>query len=280
MRTSPYAVVLLDEFEKAHPDVHKLFLPVFDDGRLTDAQGRTVDFSETVIILTSNVGPASRAEPPRARMGFVEQEGAPDPPGDLLAEALARAFPPELRNRIQKVVAFKPLSRETAARVLEKVVGRVNQALGEKGLALELTPGAASSSSTAAERGVRGPRLERAFRELVEVPLSRLLLEGGAAAGGRLRVVVEGEGLGFEREARRELRPSSLALASPGRAGPGASARLAGARAFRGATGRYGPAKRVTPGPTCGACISARSGSPASTFRTAVSTTRTSTSPT
>ena len=160
-----------------------------------------MDFSETVIILTSNVGPATRAEPPRARMGFVEQEGAPDPPGDLLAEALARAFPPELRNRIQKVVAFKPLSRETAARVLEKVVGRINQALGEKGLALELTPGARElvlDRGWSEEFGARA--LERAFRELVEVPLSRLLLEGGAAAGGRLRVVVEGEGLGFERE--------------------------------------------------------------------------------
>jgi ATP-dependent Clp protease ATP-binding subunit ClpC len=199
VRTNPYSVVLFDEVEKAHRDVHKLFLQVFDEGRLTDSLGRTADFSETLIIMTSNVGVPAELMPRRPAIGLVKGKSQPKAKaGDVYTGAIARLFPPELRNRIQKVVVFQPLSRETLSRIVDKIVARTNEALSVKGVRIELSGGARElilDRGSSEEYGARA--LERAFHDLVEEPLSHVILGKKAVRGRQFIVARDGDQLAF-----------------------------------------------------------------------------------
>jgi ATP-dependent Clp protease ATP-binding subunit ClpB len=157
VRRRPYSVVLLDEIEKAHNEVFDVLLQILDDGRLTDGHGRTVDFRNTVVIMTSNI---------------------------RSADALHEHFRPEFLNRIDEVVVFEPLSRDQLAEIVELQLVRVRERLAERGIELELTPGAKEFLAEAGWDPAFGARpLKRAIQRHVENPLALRLLEGGFAEG-------------------------------------------------------------------------------------------------
>ncbi len=185
VRRRPYSVVLLDEIEKAHPDVFNLFLQVLDDGRITDGQGRTVNFSNTLIILTSNIG---------SQLILEEKDPARRERG--IQEALRRAFRPEFLNRIDEIVTFANLEREQVGIILKHLVEQLNARIRERGLIVELTP---EAESWLVERGFDrdfGARpLKRLFQREVQDRLAVLLLEGGFKPGIPVRVGVDSEGI-------------------------------------------------------------------------------------
>jgi ATP-dependent Clp protease ATP-binding subunit ClpB len=171
VRRRPYSVVLLDEIEKANPDVFNVLLQILDDGRLTDGQGRTVDFRNTVLIMTSNV---------------------------RSAEAMRDVFRPEFLNRIDEIVEFHPLSREQIGDIVGLQLGRVEGRLAERGLRLELTDAAKEALAEAGWDPTYGARpLKRAIQRLLENPLALRLLEGEFAEGDTVRVDAGGDGLTF-----------------------------------------------------------------------------------
>jgi ATP-dependent Clp protease ATP-binding subunit ClpB len=173
VRRRPYSVVLLDEIEKAHPEVFDVLLQILDDGRLTDGQGRTVDFRNTVIVMTSNI---------RA------------------AEALRDVFRPEFLNRIDEIVEFHPLSRDQLADIVELQLERLRARLAERGLALELTDSAKELLAEAGWDPTYGARpLKRAIQRMVENPLALRLLEGDFEEGDAVRVHARDEELVFEK---------------------------------------------------------------------------------
>ena len=173
VRRRPYSVVLLDEIEKANPEVFNILLQVLDDGRLTDGQGRTVDFRNTVLIMTSNV----RSE-----------------------EAMREVFRPEFLNRIDEIVEFEPLTREQIGELVELQLARLRDRLAERGLNLELTDAAKEHLAEAGWDPTYGARpLKRAIQRLVENPLALRLLEGEFEEGDTVRVDVKGGELVFEK---------------------------------------------------------------------------------
>jgi ATP-dependent Clp protease ATP-binding subunit ClpB len=171
VRRRPYSVVLLDEIEKAHPDVFNVLLQILDDGRLTDGQGRTVDFRNTVLIMTSNV---------------------------RSAEAMTEVFRPEFLNRIDEIVEFHPLSKEQIGEIVGLQLGRVESRLAERGIRLELTDAAKETLAEAGWDPTYGARpLKRAIQRLLENPLALRLLEGEFVEGDVVRVDAEGGELSF-----------------------------------------------------------------------------------
>jgi len=177
VRRRPYSVILLDEIEKAHAEVFDVLLQVLDDGRLTDGQGRTVDFRNTVLIMTSNV---------------------------RSIDALRDVFRPEFLNRIDEVIEFQPLSKEQIAEIVELQLGRLRERLAERRIELELTDPAKEALAEAGWDPAYGARpLKRAIQRLVENPLALRLLEGDFADGDTIRVDAEDGEIRFEKlEAR------------------------------------------------------------------------------
>ena len=169
VRRKPYSVVLLDEVEKAHPDVFNVLLQVLEDGRLTDSQGRTVDFRNTVIVMTSNLGSVQIQE----LMGDREAQQA------AVMDAVGQHFRPEFINRIDEVVVFDPLAREQIAGIAEIQLQRLRKRLAERDLQLQLSPEAMDKLVAVGYDPVYGARpLKRALQRWVENPLSQLILQG------------------------------------------------------------------------------------------------------
>jgi ATP-dependent Clp protease ATP-binding subunit ClpB len=177
VRRRPYCVILLDEIEKAHAEVFDVLLQVLDDGRLTDGQGRTVDFRNTVLIMTSNV---------------------------RTADALRDVFRPEFLNRIDEVIEFQPLTREQIGEIVELQLARLRDRLAERRIELELTDAAKEALAEAGWDPAYGARpLKRAIQRLVENPLALRLLEGEFADGDAIRVDAEDGEIRFEKVADR-----------------------------------------------------------------------------
>ena len=173
VRRRPYSVVLLDEIEKAHNEVFDVLLQILDDGRLTDGHGRTVDFRNTVVIMTSNL---------------------------RSADAMREFFRPEFLNRIDEVVEFEPLTREQLGEIVEFQLQRLRARLAERGLAIELTEAAKEHVAEAGWDPTYGARpLKRALQRLVENPLALQLLEGGFGEGDTVRLDVRDGELTFEK---------------------------------------------------------------------------------
>jgi ATP-dependent Clp protease ATP-binding subunit ClpB len=163
-------VILFDEIEKAHPDVFNILLQILDDGRLTDSQGRTVDFRNTVIIMTSNAGSQIILE--RGTADWAEVETA-------VLGALRHSFRPEFLNRVDDIVVFRPLSKAQLEEIVELQLTRLRQLLAERKLTLELTPEAKHALTSEGYDPTYGARpLKRAIQRLIQNPLSLAILGG------------------------------------------------------------------------------------------------------
>ena len=193
IRRRPYSVVLFDEIEKAHPDVFNVLLQILDDGRLTDSQGRTVDFRNTVLILTSNIG--SQLLLDAEAVGWEQTE-------TKVLDMLRQTFKPEFLNRVDDVIIFRPLSHDDIAKIVEIQLKRVERLMAERKLGIELTPAAKQLIVTEGYDPVYGARpLKRAIQRLVQNPLALAVLEGKYSEGDRIRVdrAKDAERLVFER---------------------------------------------------------------------------------
>ena len=200
VRRHPFRVVLFDEIEKAHPDVFNILLQILEDGRLTDGHGRVVDFRNTLVIMTSNLG---TGEMGRQGMGF-HRDGDPSTDAERrrasIEEALKKTFRPELLNRIDEMVIFEPLSREQIKRIVDLLLAEVQRRLEERGIRIEASDGAREWLSREGFDPVFGARpLRRAVQRYVENPLSRRILAGEFTGGDVIRVDATSEGLVFER---------------------------------------------------------------------------------
>ncbi|AIN60274.1 MULTISPECIES: ATP-dependent chaperone ClpB [Pseudomonas] len=188
VRRKPYSVVLLDEVEKAHPDVFNVLLQVLEDGRLTDSHGRTVDFRNTVIVMTSNLGSAQIQE----LAGDREAQRA------AVMDAVGAHFRPEFINRIDEVVVFEPLGREQIAGITEIQLGRLRGRLAERELSLSLSPEALDKLIAVGYDPVYGARpLKRAIQRWIENPLAQLILAGEFLPGAAITAKVEGDEIVF-----------------------------------------------------------------------------------
>ena len=185
VRRRPYQVILLDEIEKAHPDVFGILLQVLDDGRLTDGQGRTVDFRNTVVIMTSNVGGGLISTV--AGTSETERDIAYETMKAQLSEALRLQFRPEFLNRIDEVIVFHALTDAELAAIVDLLVADLTHRLASQDLALELTPAARRLIGHEGRDSAYGARpLKRTIQRLVENPLARELIAGRFRAGDRI----------------------------------------------------------------------------------------------
>ncbi|KAA0694899.1 ATP-dependent chaperone ClpB [Halopseudomonas laoshanensis] len=182
VRRKPYSVILLDEVEKAHPDVFNVLLQVLEDGRLTDSQGRTVDFRNTVIVMTSNLGSAQ----------IQELVGDPEAQHAAVMDAVGQHFRPEFINRIDEVVVFEPLGKEQIAGIAGIQMQRLGVRLAERELKLELTDEALEKLIAVGYDPVYGARpLKRAIQRWIENPLAQRILSGDFAPGVTIKAKVE-----------------------------------------------------------------------------------------
>ena len=188
VRRKPYSVILLDEVEKAHPDVFNILLQVLEDGRLTDSHGRTVDFRNTVIVMTSNLGSSQ----------IQELVGDPDAQRAAVMDAVSNHFRPEFINRIDEVVVFDPLARDQIAGIARIQLGRLQQRLAERELTLELSDEAMDKLVAIGYDPVYGARpLKRAIQRWIENPLAQSILSGAFEPGCVIVGKVEGDEIHF-----------------------------------------------------------------------------------
>jgi ATP-dependent Clp protease ATP-binding subunit ClpC len=179
VRRRPYRLVLFDEIEKAHPEVWNALLQILDDGRLTDGQGRVVDFRNTVLIMTSNLGTEFVRK--SGSLGFVSQYGSNEEreSHEKITKALQSTFRPEFLNRIDEIITFSPLSREDMAQIVDLQMKEVQERMSEHGLTVELTPAARQwLANEGFDPGFGARPLRRALQKYVESPLSVSLLRG------------------------------------------------------------------------------------------------------
>ena len=196
IRRRPYSLILLDEIEKAHPDVFNILLQVLDDGRLTDGHGRTVDFRNAVLVMTSNLG--------SARVQSLTNAGREDRIRAAVMEEVEREFRPEFVNRIDDVVVFASLKKDDMAAIAEIQLGRLRSRLEEQDLGLDMDSDAVAALVEQGYDPVFGARpLKRAMQRLLENPLSAALLEGRFLPGQTIAVSHDGEAMRFAAVGRR-----------------------------------------------------------------------------
>jgi ATP-dependent Clp protease ATP-binding subunit ClpA len=177
----PHCVLLLDEIEKAHPDIYNILLQVMDYGKLTDNNGKTIDFRNVILIMTTNAGAAELAKPP---MGFERETRV-----DEDSEAINRMFSPEFRNRLDAIVPFQPLKPETVAKVVDKFVAQLEAQLTEKNVTIQLTDNARSHLAEIGYDPAMGARpLARVIQEKIKKPLAEEVLFGELVNGGIAKV--------------------------------------------------------------------------------------------
>ncbi len=196
VRQRPYSVVLFDEIEKAHPDVFNILLQILEEGRLTDAQGRTVDFRNTVIIMTSNVGARDIAQ--TTTLGFSQNDRGGMSDEDIktsVMSELKKLFRPEFLNRLDEIIVFKSLTPEQIGQIVELMVAELRDRMIEQNMTINLTPAAVEFIAKEGIDTTYGARpLRRAIQRLLEDPISEQILEGRWTSGSVVDVDVEGEG--------------------------------------------------------------------------------------
>jgi ATP-dependent Clp protease ATP-binding subunit ClpB len=206
VRRRPYSVVLFDEIEKAHPDVFNTMLQILDDGRLTDGQGRTVDFRNTVIIMTSNVGSSVIGE--GNPIGFSVNQRSRNGIEDMrkrLLDALRHTFRPEFLNRVDDIIVFKALSKEHLSVIIDLQLKRVEKMLADRGMKLEITPAAKETIMADGYDPAYGARpMRRAIQRLVQDPLAMRLLAGDFLSGDTIVVDRDGDAAKFKFEKLHE----------------------------------------------------------------------------
>ena len=190
VRRKPYSVVLFDEVEKAHPDVFNVLLQVLDDGRITDSQGRTVDFKNTILIMTSNIGS------PYLLDGIDDQGNIKEENQELVMNDLRGHFRPEFLNRLDEIVMFKPLTRENIGGIVDLIINNLNERLADKELKISLTPEAKKYVADNGYDPVYGARpLKRYLQKNVETLAAKVILEGKVSLGDTIVFDVEGDKL-------------------------------------------------------------------------------------
>jgi ATP-dependent Clp protease ATP-binding subunit ClpB len=193
VRRRPYAVILFDEIEKAHSDVFNVLMQVIDDGRLTDSKGRTVDFKNTVLIMTSNLGSSQLAT------AWAESEEGFEEATERVMGVLREHFRPEFLNRIDDVVVFHPLAEEQLEHIIELRLADLEKLLTDRHITLELTPAARKAIFKAGYDRAYGARpLKRAIQRLVQDPLAVKILDGTVRHGDHVMVDAGKTGLTFE----------------------------------------------------------------------------------
>jgi len=200
VRRKPYAVVLLDEIEKAHPDVFNLLLQVLEEGRLTDAFGRKVDFKNTILIMTSNIGAEMLKK--QGSIGFRSAEKESESYKDMktrLLEAVKKVFKPEFLNRVDDVIVFRSLTKNELQKIVDLELKDVQERLKEQDVLLELT---AKAKDFLIEKGFDktfGARpLKRTIQRFLEDPLAEEIISGKLKGGGNVKVEQKGDHLDFD----------------------------------------------------------------------------------
>lgn len=190
VRRKPYSVILFDEIEKAHPDVFNVLLQVLDDGRITDSQGRTVDFKNTIIILTSNIGSAYLLE------GIDEEGNIKAESENMVMSELKSSFRPEFLNRLDEIIMFKPLTKDNIGGIVDLQLADINRRLEERNISIALTDEARSYIIEKGYEPAYGARpLKRYLQKHVETLAARVILSDGAAAGDIITIDLEGDKL-------------------------------------------------------------------------------------
>ena len=199
VRRRPYAVILLDEIEKAHPDVFNLLLQVFEEGRLTDSFGRKVDFKNTIIIMTSNVGAEMIRKTGSLGFRAQKEEGAYEDMKEKLLEAVKHAFKPEFLNRIDDIIVFKQLSKEDLGKIIDIEIGYVIARLKDQNISLEVTKDAKDLLIEKGFDPVFGARpLKRTIQRFLEDPLANEIISKKYKEGSVIKVSRKNEELIFE----------------------------------------------------------------------------------
>ena len=204
VRRRPYSVVLFDEIEKAHPDVFNILLQVLDDGRVTDSQGRTVDFKNTIIIMTSNIGSMYLLE------GIDEEGNIKSEAQDAVMADLRASFRPEFLNRLDEIIMFKPLTKDNLSGITQLLIKEINKLLSDRELSIELTPEAMAYVTEHGYDPNFGARpLKRYIQRTVETLAAKLILEGDVLPGEVILIDVCDDGL----EAKRKVKDTLTAEA-------------------------------------------------------------------
>jgi hypothetical protein len=188
VRRKPYSVVLFDEIEKAHPDVFNILLQVLDDGRITDSQGRTVDFKNTIIILTSNLGSSYLLD------GINEDGEISEHAKEQVSALLKQSFRPEFLNRLDEIVYYKPLTRADVSKIIDLLVDGLAGRLAERQIGLEITPAAKELIAENGYDPVYGARpLKRYLQSKIETMIARTMIAEDLESGNVIEVGVENE---------------------------------------------------------------------------------------
>ena len=199
VRRRPYSVLLFDEIEKAHPDVFNTLLQLLDDGRLTDSQGRTVDFRNTVVIMTSNIGSPQILEASRSGADYESVK-------NTVFNLLQSHFRPEFLNRVDDTIVFHALGRDQVGAIAEIQLGRLRERLAERHITLTLSSGAKEQLARVGYDPVFGARpLKRAIQQLIETPLSRKIIAGDVQDGDDVRLEPSVSGFTFEKQQHAEV---------------------------------------------------------------------------
>ncbi len=196
IRRSPYSVLLLDEIEKAHPDVYNILLQVFEDGQLTDSLGNTVDFKNCIIIMTSNIG--ARHLEKRGHMGFrTTSEADAKKTEELIHGEVKRVFNPEFLNRLDEIILFESLTDEDLEKIVELLMRQVNEVMKQKKITISLRDGVAKwvVDRTCRDRSYGARPLRRAIQKYIEDPLSEALIQNRFKAGASLEIYLQDDNL-------------------------------------------------------------------------------------
>ena len=197
VKRQPYSVILLDEIEKAHPDVYNILLQVFEDGQLTDGIGNTVDFKNTIVIMTSNLG--ARFLEKKSGMGFSAPvgQGIAQKVEDMVMSEVKRAFNPEFLNRLDEVILFQSLTDEDLIQIIGLMVGQINVNLVAKQITIHLMEDAAKYilEKTCNDRSFGARPLRRALQKYIEDPLSEALIQGSLPRPAELEIFLNDAGI-------------------------------------------------------------------------------------
>jgi len=207
VRRSPYSVILLDEIEKAHPDVFNILLQVFEDGQLTDGLGTTVDFKNSILIMTSNIGARYLQKKPSLGFTAPDEEQTRQKTEAMILGEVKRIFNPEFLNRLDEVIIFNALGDDDLLKIIDLLIEQINDTVAHRGVGLQMTPEARTwvLEKTCTDRSYGARPLRRALQKYVEDPLSEQLISGQVQPPATLEVIVENERLGF----RSVLEPSA-----------------------------------------------------------------------
>jgi len=211
VRRKPYSVVLFDEIEKAHPDVFNVLLQVLDDGRLTDSKGKTVDFKNTVIIMTTNIGQRMIVE--KGSIGFVpreDREADYEKMRDMVLDEMKKEFRPEFLNRVDEIIVFHPLSDDELKQIASLIISDVEKNMESQEMQLVIDDNVKAVIVKEGYEPKFGARpLRRAVQKLIENPISNQIIEGKFKAGDKIQAKVVDNKIVFEKAGKAEIAPKA-----------------------------------------------------------------------